>query len=227
VPEHCLIPRPDFIPRRDTDFLAWQKNFSTRLSSDSVAFGISPADAAALAILSDSFAAALSLAIEPGSRTRPNIATKNSARAELATRARQLARRIQSDPAVTDAQKIDLGLTPSSAAPPAGGPPRSRPILSVRPLTGGRARLRLADAESPNHRGKPPGTVGAILFVKIGGAMPTLTQDYSYAGMATTAIHTIQLPPEAHCQEIWITARWFNLRGEEGPQAYPARTIGV
>jgi hypothetical protein len=55
--------------------------------------------------------------------------------------------------------------------------------------------------------------------------MPMSPTDYAYAGLATTAFHTLTLAREATGQDIWLTARWFNLRGEEGPAAAPARTM--
>ena len=41
------MPRPDYLPRRDLEFLAWTINFTARVVADPAACGISPADAAA------------------------------------------------------------------------------------------------------------------------------------------------------------------------------------
>jgi hypothetical protein len=221
------MPRPDFIPRRDSAFLPFVTNFAQQVSLDPPALGLSGVDATALQLLVDDFTIALSRALHPETRTRPNVAAKNSARSVLAQRLRELARRIQAYPAVSDGQRIALGLTPRSAAPVPSGRPTTRPLLSLRALTGNRARLRLADDAAHTHRGKPPGTVGAILFYKIGGAMPVAPQEYTYAGMVTTGLHTIHFPAAAASQDIWVTARWFNLRGEEGPPAATVRTTGV
>ena len=43
--------------------------------------------------------------------------------------------------------------------------------------------------------------------------------------LVTTAFHTLTLPSGATGREVWLTARWFNLRGEEGPAAAPQRTM--
>jgi hypothetical protein len=221
------MPRPDFIPRRDRDFLPFARNFTARLVDDPPGFGVSAADAAALQVLMDSFDSAMSRASEPATRTSPSVCGKVSARGLLATEIRRLSRIIRADVSVNDAQRRDLGLTPTTAPPVYNGPPQTRPLLQVQALHGNRARLRLTDADSPLQRGKPPGTVGAILFIKVGADEGAGETAYTYAGLATTGLHTIQFPPEAARREVLITARWFNLRGEEGPQALPARTMGL
>jgi hypothetical protein len=225
--ENVAMPRPDYLPRRDADFLAFAQNFAGQVSADPAALGLSGSDVGALAVLCDAFVSAFAASRDPMMRTRGRIAAKDSARALLAAEMRALARRIGANLSVSDAQRIELGLTPRSAVPVYSGPPRTRPLLSVRPLRGNRARVRLSDAQSPTHRGKPPGAVGAVLLIRIGAGEGSAEGAFAYAGLATKAIHTIQLPRQAVSQEVWITARWFNLRGEEGPQAAAARTIGV
>ena len=221
------MPRPDYLPRRDLEFLAWVANFTGRVISDPPAYGISPADAAGLQMLAEDFAAVLAATNNPITRTAPIVAAKNAARAALVARIRQLARIIRAHPPVGDAARIDLGLTPVSATPPPSGRPHSRPLLSAKTLADNRVRLRLSDDAATMRRGKPPGTVGAVLLMKIGGPPPEGCEGCAYAGIITTALHTLILPPAAARQDVWLTARWFNLRGEEGPAAAPVRAFGT
>ena len=221
------MPRHDYLPRRDLELVAWAERFAARLVADPPAYGISPADAAALQTLCADFASAMTAATNPITRTAPAVARKNSARAALVGRIRQIARIVRAHPPVADAARIDLGLTPRSATPPPSGRPQSRPLLSAKTLADNRVRLRLCDDGGTMRRGKPPGTVGAVLLIKIGGDPPDAPGQCAYAGIVTTALHTLILPPAAARQDVWLTARWFNLRGEEGPPAAPVRTFGT
>jgi hypothetical protein len=219
------MPRPDFLPRGDSDFARWATTFATTLALDPTRYGVSEDDAAALLLQNQSFATALRAAIDPRTRTAPAVAGKTASRSSLALRLRQLARMIRAHPGVTDQERIALGLTPLITIAAPLGPPRSRPVLIARPLSGNRIRLRLRDDAASGHRGKPPGTVGAVLFLKVGGAMSASPSDYAYAGIVTTSIHTLKLAPGLAGRDVWLTARWFNLRGEEGPAAAPAQTM--
>ncbi len=73
---------------------------------------------------------------------------------------------------VTDAQKIELGITvpaPRRAAIPR---PEHAPRLSVRSVTGHTVHLRLSDSQLLGGSAKPRGARAALIFVATGDAPP-------------------------------------------------------
>src|SRR5687768_8500324 len=103
------MPRPDYIPRRDVDCRAWAANLARQRSVDPARFGV-PADLAAeLLARVDDFAAALTAATDPPTRTRPAVATKDAARRRLTELARRAARLVKANVDVSAPDLIDLG----------------------------------------------------------------------------------------------------------------------
>jgi hypothetical protein len=235
------MPRPDFLPRRDAEFNSWVACFVNRVSADPQRYSISPDESALLVDRAAEFDAALALAVAPSTRTRPAVARKNACRRSLAACVRPLARRIQGLRSTDDAVRAALGLSVTGAlrAPALGrAGPRTRPALSAKSLEGRRVPVRLWDEGAAGRRGKPRGIVGAVLFARVtfsdGGADGDrhAAGDGAYAGIATRAVHTVVLPASAvraggKLADVWLTARWFDLRGREGPAATPVRALAI
>src|SRR5690349_20052601 len=106
------MPKKDFLPSKNAELLAWSANYSALLTSEAASIGILPAQATAYAALHTAWAALLSTATEPSTRTRGAISAANDKRTELKAMARELARVINAFPAITNQQRIDLGLNP-------------------------------------------------------------------------------------------------------------------
>lgn len=211
----------DNLPQRDSELRAWAANFAAHLQADAPRFGISADDAAAFALLSQSYALALAAALEPDTRTRPRVAAKNSARAALRAGARKLWRIVSAHPGLTSSDRVALGLTPPGRHAKPAGPPVTRPMVLVDP----RGRVRLVDHDAPGRRRKPPGVIGALLFTRIDGAAPQGAQDAQFAALATRDRCTLALSPQDRSRTLWVLAQWVNSRGETGPLSAPARTV--
>src|SRR4051812_434654 len=114
-----------FLPNKDSALLAWSLNFSTLITATPTAYGLVAGDATAYAALHSAFATALA-ACDPGQRSKSLVAAKNTARDNLKTSARLLAKRVEGTATVTNAQKIDLGLnvraTPTPIPAPSDAP---------------------------------------------------------------------------------------------------------
>jgi hypothetical protein len=121
----------DFIPAKDADLLAWAQNDSSRITATPTAYGLTAAQATALASLVTSFTSALSTATNPATRTRGTVSAKNAAKAPMVAMARDLARIINAFPGITNQQRIDLGLTPRSGQITPINPPTESPVMEV------------------------------------------------------------------------------------------------
>ena len=146
-----------FIPYRDAEALQWMQAFSAGISASPATFQLTAADAAAIDSAVDQFAAALSLATTPPTRTPSNISLKDQTRNSAEQICRQYAIGIKYSAGISDQSKIDIGVRPvNTDHDPIPVPPTS-PLLSIIGCTPGSQTLRYSDSTTPDSRGKPFG----------------------------------------------------------------------
>lgn len=207
-----------FLPTRDSLLLAWSANFSTRISLAPVPLGLTAGQATSYATLHGNFATAMGL-IDPGERSKSLVSQKNAARLALKTSARLLAKIIQGQASVTDAQKIDLGLNVRSAPTPIP-PPANPPGITILSLMGNTVKLRLFDVIDSANRGRPRGTDGASVFSFVGAVPPTEESEWNFEGVTGKTKIDITFPDGTPAgAKVWFTAFWFNERKQSGPAA--------
>src|SRR4051794_22900338 len=124
APPRGVIMARSFLPDSDGALLAWSANFSALISAGPVPLGLTAPMAASYATLHADFATKLA-AVDPGVRNKMAVSQKNSSRLSLKNQARLLASIINGQATVTDATRIELGLTVK--AHPAPIPPPSDP----------------------------------------------------------------------------------------------------
>src|SRR5690242_17687248 len=100
-----------FLPNNQGELLLWSSAFSAGIDAMGESIGIDPQQCANYAQLHAQYAAALSAALAPDTRTRGKVSAKNDARAALKNEARRLARIVNAHPSVTDVQRANLGLS--------------------------------------------------------------------------------------------------------------------
>lgn len=215
------MPR-DFLPSKDADLLAWSSNFSTRITATPTAFGLVAAQATAYAALHSSFASALTVATDPGTRTRGTVAAKNDARAPLRAEARELSRIIQAFPATTTQQRIDLGLNPRDNPASPIPAPQTSPVLEILSVQGRLFKLRLREVNS-ERRGRPIGVEGATIMSYVGAQPPADKTLWRFEGSITrTNKFDLEFPASvAAGAQVWLCAFWYSPRAESGPACAP------
>jgi hypothetical protein len=211
----------DFLPSKDADLLAWSVNWSARITSTPTAYGLTAAMATAYSTLHDSFASLLSRATEPSTRTRGAVAAKNDARRLLKAQARDLARIVNAFPAITNEQRLDLGLNPRSGTQTPIQPPTESPVLEVVAANGRILKLKIHSPSSPR-RGKPDGVNGSSVFSFVGSAPPADISLWKFEGSTTRTLATVEFPPTVPAgAQVWLTAFFFNPRSQSGPACTP------
>lgn len=218
----------DFIPTNDAGLLAWSANFSGRISGAAGSVGLTPAQAAGYAGLHAAYAGAMAVVADPGNRTRGAVAAKDAARGALKGAARELARIVNAFPAITNAQRADLGLTVRSGRYTTVPRPAEAPVMEVVAAKGqggrgGRVlkvKLRAPHAASS---GKPAGVAGASVFSFVGAAPPAdVPAAWTFQGSTTRATLDVRLAPTVPAgARVWLTAFWFNPRRLRGPASTP------
>jgi hypothetical protein len=207
----------DFIPSRDEDFNAFALNMSTLITAAPTSWGLVAGDATALAALYGTFNTALAVTKVPSTRTPTAVIAKNTARAQLTSDIRALAKRIQATLSVTAAQKISLGITvPDHTRTPAPVP-ATRPILSIANITSRTLKIRLSDEATPTKRAKPPGVDGAQVYSFIGATPPGDLSAWTFKGLARKGEFNVPYNLADVGQVAHLRAVWINTRGASGP----------
>jgi hypothetical protein len=215
-----------FMPNTDGGLLGWSLNFRNLIQANPLSVGLTPALAAGYGVLHDNYATAYAAA-EPSIRSKFSVAQKNAARTELKNQARLLANLIRGTASVTDAQKVELGLTVKKSGSPIP-PPDAAPGLSVISVSAWNVRIRLRDTSGL--RSMPAGVSGASFFSFVApagspSATPSDLSDWKFQGNTGRTRLDVTfdsaLPPGA---KVWLTAFWFNGRKQRGPICTPVST---
>ena len=207
----------DFLPKSEGNLVAFLENFNSRIFANQNSYSLTSADANALHTLTLQFTEAYTIANTAATRTASNIAIKDNTKANVVARVRQLAGAIQSNPIITDSQKLDLQLLVRKTTRTPVPAPTSSPMLGFIGATPGQATLRFADQNSPARRAKPAGVRALVLWYQIGGVMPVNVTGMTFAGNFTKNPIGLYLPDAASGQTVYYLAKWTTQSGLFGP----------
>lgn len=213
-----------FLPQTDAALLAWSVNFKTLITATPTAFGLVAAQATAYGALHDTFAAAYQVAKDPDTRTKPNVAAKDAARAALKDDARLLAKLVEGTASVTDAQKYSLGLNVRKQPTPVPAP-TTRPGVDLVSAIGRTVTIHIHDSASSSKRGKPAGATAAWVYTFVGAEYPSDPTLWDFQGATTKAKYEITFANDLPGgTQVWVCAAWINGKQEAGPASVPITT---
>lgn len=207
---------PSFPPTRESELLAFSKNFDELITALPTSYGLTALQATAYNTLHTTFASALDLATKPNTRTKPKITAKDVAKDALIDGAggiRELAAIIQAFPGTTDEERENLGLPVRDSEPTPVPAPVIPPVMSIEKQLGRSVTVRLRDAENPVRRGKPDGVTGAAVFMFVGDNAPANPMNATFLFNTSKNVFDIDFPAEiAAGAKVWLTAFWFNRK---------------
>lgn len=146
--------------------------------------------------------------------------TKDSARAALEALVRPTTNFLQAYPATTDADRATFGISLRNTARTPIPAPATAPTVSVAPAGRLTHELRLADAATPTRRGKPRGTTGAEVWLRLvepGQPTPTDPRTFAFHSLTTRPTLRTDFTPADGGKTAAYMLRWVNTRGEVGP----------
>lgn len=159
-----------YIPATDSAFLTWLNNFSSLLTASPATYGLSGADATIVAGVTTTYDSALALATDPSTRTSVTVASKDAARASAEAIVRPYAVSISQNTAVSNGDKVAIGVTVRSNIPTPIPAPVTPPVISLikaNPLV---QQLMIRPLGSST-KAKPGGTI-AIEVARTVGTVP-------------------------------------------------------
>ncbi len=209
------------IPTNESELADFSTNFNARLVATPATYGCTAGQATAYTAVHTPFLTAFEAVVaarEAGTRSSPLIATRNAAKASLLTYARFLYKSIQSNAAVTDASKIELGVVVPDVEPSPQPVPNFAPQLTIVSVNGRLVKVRLSDPAHPTRKRMPLGVDGATVMSFVGAEAPDDPGLYKYeGGTAKTTIDILFPESLVPGTQVWLTAFFFNERKQNGP----------
>jgi hypothetical protein len=207
----------DPIPRSDTDFTTFANTFVNYVAAHAVALGVAPATATALTdnllLWTDSFAAHQTAQ----TNALAARATKDTSRATLEGLIRPTAQVIQTNPAVSDEQRVSAGLPIRDATRTRVAVPTSRPVGQVDTSQRLQHSISWRDESAPNSKAKPAGVRGAEIWLYVGAAPPSDPALAHFVALDTASPYVLEHDAADAGKLAHYLLRWVNTRSEPGP----------
>jgi hypothetical protein len=217
------------IPRTDRELVSWSTNADTRLTAAPDLYGITPAVAQQYNAVHTAFVLAYNehmAARQSGVRSSPLASTTARCKRDLLIFARGLYKAIQSNPVVSDADKILLGVHIISDTRTRTPAPDVAPGIQVLAVDGRCVRIRIYDPAQPGRKRMPDGVSNATIMSFVGPAAPTDPFAYKFEGGTTRCNLEVRFPDSvAPGSQVWLIAFFSNGRDRTGPVCTPVGAI--
>lgn len=217
---------PDtYLPPSDGGYDAWLLNFSTKLTASPTTYGLVAGDATIVAAQYTAWHAAFLAAVTPATRTPVTVAAKDTSRATTTAIVRPYAQLISKNSAVSDANKVSIGVNPNSSIPTPVPPPSAIPVLGLDSSVPGVQSLRYTNPAAPTSRAKPDGTISLQLFRSAAVVLPTDPLLGIFLGAFTKLPVIATNDPSMSGKLARYWARWQNRKGDVGPWSDPLDVV--
>ena len=220
-----------YIPAKNADFLAWLNNFSALLTTAPTTYGLTAPDAVTVATQQLAFANAFAVADAPGTRTSASIAARDAARALAEAIVRPYAIAISLNAAVTNGDKVAIGVIVRIFPPTPIPAPTTNPALILVAATPLQHELQFRDSATPLLKAKPFGVAALELVASIGIVAATDPAQCAPVASYTKTPFRVSFQSGDRGKLCTYFARWRNASGPGGVAAVgpwsPPVTIGV
>lgn len=210
-----------WIPSNDGPLDTFVNNFQTLIAATPTNYGLVTADATAITAAYTTWHAAFLAAVNPTTRTKATITTKNLQKRNVMSVLRGYGATIRANRAVTDALKIGLGLHVRDTAPTPVPPPSTYPLLTVDSFNLGTLTLRAADQATPDKKARPAGSAGMLLFSVVAATPATEPTGLDFDAFLTKPKFQQAFTAADSGKTVTYFARWTNGKGELGPWSPP------
>lgn len=207
----------DFIPRSDSDFTTWLKNFIQYASGRLAELGLVAGDLTPITDLQTKWDTTLSEHIAAQAAAQGASQTKDSVRASIEAEVRPLVKRVQAHPTVSDANRAGLGVSIRSTERVLASVPESRPVGTIDTSQRLRHTINFSDESTPGRRRKPEGATGCEIWVKIGDPAPVDPKELHFLAMDTATPYVAGYDGADANKAAHYMLRWVNGKGETGP----------
>lgn len=206
-----------YIPTRENALATWVLNFSTLIAATPGAYGLMASDAVTITTAVNLFTAALTLALNPATKTKATVTDKNAKRSAMLATLRQYAQVIKRNQGVSNEAKIALGLTINDSGRSPVPAPTTEPIIVLASAAPLHQTIRFADSTAPDRRAKPAGVKGLMLALTVGTTPPTDLSNLPVYGIATKQPYLVGFNMADKGKTAFYFGRWITGTGLVGP----------
>ncbi|MEM7806680.1 MAG: hypothetical protein AAF561_01045 [Planctomycetota bacterium] len=167
----------------------------------------------------DALQAAATLAAQPTTRTKSNIADRNQKLDDFSKISGRVVSILRGNADLTDKQLEDIGVRPLATKRKSIPAPSEAPVFTNLRVDGRTIYGELR--REARGRGKPADVTGAILFTATGPIAPMGMDGWTFAQSTTKTKFTLTMPPSETETVVWISAFWQNAKDESGPASEP------
>lgn len=220
-----------YLPAREPELVDFARNFDTLITATPGAFGLDAGQALTFNGLWSTFWGAYQAAVDPITRTPGMIQAKRDAKRAMISGdggIRELVNIIQSFPGTTNQMRADLRITVADVEPTPVPIPILAPEIDLLPPVVRRVRVRLHNKKTLGRGGKPDGVDGALVFSYVGPNPPAAedTNLWNFEVNTKKTSFEIEFPSTVPAgSTVWITAFWYNPRGDSGPSTPAVYTL--
>lgn len=208
---------PSYIPNAQTALRTWANNFAALITATPAVYGLTAADATTIQGVVDDFDAALTLAIDPSTRTPATVADKDAKRASMLGVVRPYAILIRNNAGISDELKAGLGLTIPDRTPTPIPAPGTLPLLNVLFAQPQTLTLKFADSTTPTKKAKPFGAIALEVHAAASATAITDPALLPQVGNKTKTPFVLSFAAGDVGKTAYIAARWVTRRGLVGP----------
>ena len=210
--------RKDYLPTRIADLIEWMNAFFANIAAFGQSVGLSEQAVTDFGTTLTRAREAVALASDPATRTRPIVERQQDDLDTLRRSTRGLVRQIQAHPQTTDEQRRTLGITvPDRNSTPKPAPSEEPVVVVTRAV---RRTVAIKMRREDGRRGKAPGCIGMNVYYAVGEIVPTTIGGWTHVGQCTRTDYAITLPDDVPAgATVWVTANYYNGKGETGPLA--------
>jgi hypothetical protein len=206
----------DYIPKAMAEFTLWADRFANYFFANAVKWGVSISDATDFKNEWDDTKALIEKSKDPAQKTPIVIGKRNDAVKTFKAKARDFVNHELRSRAVTDDDRIALGLRIRDTNPTPIGTPTSMPTFILDLSIPRHIRLRYHDQDS-HSEAKPYGVSGAVVGWGILNSPPADQEDLPRTLFATRSPFTIDFREADRGKTLYIALCWQNEKGQRGP----------
>lgn len=210
----------NYMPRPDGDFAAWANNYYAAVKKWWDAQGLDPTDLKPLETALAEWQKDYPAHVKAQAAAEGARQAKDVARAALEKEVRPITNFVQGYTKTTDADRATIGITVRDTSKTPSPTPTSAPVVQVESGQRLTHRLRFTDAAAPTRRGKPPGTIGAEVWLALtptGQPPPPLGDSYKFLSVSSRGNLQTDFPSAEAGKTAYYALRWVSTRGEKGP----------
>lgn len=210
----------NYMPRPDGDFSAYSNHYYEAVEKFYNDQGLDPNDLTDLKKALDLWNAMYPAHVKAQAAAEGARAAKQDARLALEREIRPVTNFVQGYTKTTDADRATIGITVRDTSKTPAPTPTSAPVVQVDSGQRLTHRLRFTDAAAPTRRGKPPGTIGAEIWLALtptGQPAPPLGDSYKFLSVNSRGNLQTDFPSAEAGKTAYYALRWVSTRGDKGP----------